>query len=175
MYWNEPLIDEYRTYCLAGSSVSSGRILVVTYVLACFDFLTAIGDFILLAYNRHQLKSEKHRFNLKRRFMVREMQISIRVIFPISIIHVIAFLPWPILYSIGKTPSGIEMAKFVEWASVFRAIYMAIVPLSFFMLQRLRSNQVGEWSKQTTEFQTNAYFVQLKRQFNNPRRSGMSI
>jgi hypothetical protein len=48
--------------------------------------------------------------------MLRELQTSIRVILPISLLHTVLFSPWPILITIAKPLPPQQMIEFVEGA-----------------------------------------------------------
>jgi hypothetical protein len=56
MYRHEVLVNGYRPYCLAGTTSSSPYILRATWFMALLDILTSIGDLMLRAYSRRQLK-----------------------------------------------------------------------------------------------------------------------
>ncbi|KAI6190875.1 hypothetical protein M3Y97_00166300 [Aphelenchoides bicaudatus] len=165
MYYYEIVFNEYRPYCIASSLISSNRILGVTWLMAVIDVCTAIGDVIIRKYCQKMLKGNRCQLTLHDAFRFRELETSVLIILPLTILHTLCFLPWPILVTLGRPQPGLQLVHFIEGAILVKAVYSSFLPLSYFYFHQLRCRKVAqdEWNW-STSLQGTIHFQQLRKQ-----------
>ncbi|KAI6174365.1 hypothetical protein M3Y98_01182300 [Aphelenchoides besseyi] len=168
MYGSEDLTHTHRVYCTAGSSRSTKNVIFVTYVCAAVDLVTTIADFFLhlsVKKQARRLLGRNSNYQLEKSFVLKEIRTSIRVIYPLSVVHTIALAPFPFIYIIGRPQQqSLQLALYVEAALLFKTMYTVIVPCTLWFLKKRKPNEVYEWMKPMEE-QRNVHFIELSRYF----------
>ncbi|KAI6222636.1 hypothetical protein M3Y95_00914600 [Aphelenchoides besseyi] len=164
-------VQDDRAYCHSLVTVSSNfniRALYSTFLMVAFDLVVTVGDLLLLLYNRWQIArfySKIADYNLNRSFRLREMNISMRLIFPISLAHSIGYttqlLSVALYFIIGNVLSTEmeiftkEIVNFIRTFSIFGLFF------SVHMFGLKHRKQTAEWLQK--ENATESYFKEFQR------------
>ncbi|KAI6195147.1 hypothetical protein M3Y96_01200000 [Aphelenchoides besseyi] len=122
--------------------------------MAVADLLFVAIDYTLYRQNIHQIKNKILNYTLRRSFLLRELQISIRLLFPLCLTHVVFFLPFLIIYFLNPLFEGAQQSK---------SLYNAIIPLTLVILLHRRPTEINEWKQPTLQL-TDEYFRQFNAQ-----------
>ncbi|KAI6199271.1 hypothetical protein M3Y96_00609100 [Aphelenchoides besseyi] len=146
-----------RPYCYTGANwgapTNSGFSTALTLML--YDSSVSICDFLLLLYNKHQIAnlfSKVSTYSLNRSFALRQSQISIRLIFPFSLVHSIGYIIQQstylisVHYSTSMTPE--DEAFWREVINCVRTFVLFLMAASQFLYFQFKRKQTNEWIDQ---------------------------
>ncbi|KAI6216629.1 hypothetical protein M3Y99_01809600 [Aphelenchoides fujianensis] len=160
-----------RTYCHSLIAVSASfnvRALYSTFGMVAADCVITCCDFILLAYNRWQIARFYRKitdYNLDRSYTLRQMNISMRLIFPVSLAHAVGYsfqLMTVALYFLFSQQLSEEMDVFMkEIVNFIRtfSIFALFISVDFYSVRR--EKQTAEWIRK--ESATDRYFAEFNR------------
>ncbi|KAI6211100.1 hypothetical protein M3Y96_00397400 [Aphelenchoides besseyi] len=164
-------VQNNRAYCHSMVSVSSNfsmRALYSTFLMVAFDLLVTIGDLLLLLYNRYKIARfyrQVDHYTLNRSFRLREMNISMRLIFPISLAHSVGYttqlLSVALYFLIGNGLSS-EMEVFTkEIVNLIRTLSIFGLFFAVHWYGIKHRKPTAEWLQK--ENATESYFKQFQR------------
>ncbi|KAI6222601.1 hypothetical protein M3Y95_00910900 [Aphelenchoides besseyi] len=153
----------YKIYCFPTRRTME-NIVTGTLIMLVFDGLSLLADCWIYRQNQKKLKSNMRFYSpLSNTFKLREINISIRMLIPLSIIHTITFMPYLLIYAINPLFEGATQMKLAEIAYLCKAIYNVIIPLTLTFLLHRKQTEVAEWQQPASQL-TDSYFNQLKTQ-----------
>ncbi|KAI6180349.1 hypothetical protein M3Y98_00710500 [Aphelenchoides besseyi] len=174
-YW---IISHYYTYVEAGiinnrvycagpmhSTATVSIAFLSTFInLLAIDVIGTIGDFCLLLYNKRQIARKiTNTYTLARSFSLHGAQISIRLIYPFSIIHSLSFCTSFLFYIfyLLKVPNlSIEMEQFLrECVNLVRTFNNLILFSALYFIHQQQRTKKHAWTQNKNE--TEHYFKQF--------------
>ncbi|KAI6237520.1 hypothetical protein M3Y95_00273800 [Aphelenchoides besseyi] len=146
-----------RPYCYTGSNwgapTNSGFSTALTLML--YDLSVSGCDFLLLLYNKYQIAnlfSKVSAYSLNRSFALRQSQISIRLIFPFSLVHSIGYIiqqgTYLISVSYSTTMTPEDEAYWRELINCIRTFVLFLMAASQFLYFHFKRKQTNEWIDQ---------------------------
>ncbi|KAI6219431.1 hypothetical protein M3Y95_01110500 [Aphelenchoides besseyi] len=160
-----------RVYCdspiIVTTRVSSSAVRSTLFMLAC-DFMVTIGDFLLLIFNRYQSRKFYTRvasYNLNRSYELRELRISIKLIFPFSVCHSLGYTlqlaTFTYYLTIVHSLGPLDEIYWKEWVNFMRTFSIFIIAASQCLYFQVNREKTAEWF--SNEDQTETYFNQFNR------------
>uniref|UniRef100_A0A915EMA7 Taste receptor type 2 n=1 Tax=Ditylenchus dipsaci TaxID=166011 RepID=A0A915EMA7_9BILA len=161
----------YKSYCMSTSSENSTKMLITVHILMVLDFMATVGDFVLMIINTRQLTSKSINYTLRKSYTLKENQLSICMVFPISVTHSVMFT----IYLIFSTIVRICYAKtdpmlyttLVELVLMTMCLYgLMTVMLFYFLRHRLDHSRHSNRIEPDLRDAADAYFQQFNKQWN---------
>nr|CAD2134546.1 unnamed protein product [Meloidogyne enterolobii] len=139
IFHQEDLFNE-KAYCMSSSSVSSPRLIIMSYILMGFDIVAVILEMILYRINKRQKINKISDYSVRKSLQLKENDISIRLLLPLSASHTLLFTCYLVLYTSLKfafdSADGLSYAAAVEGAHLSETLYTLINVSLFLYLRR---------------------------------------
>ncbi|KAH7704223.1 CRE-SRAB-12 protein [Aphelenchoides avenae] len=115
------------SYCMITTGRNADRLQVTDYVLIAVDALVCLGDFYLLKVNKRNVNRRLlggRRYSLSKSFQLRENRLTIKLIFPMSVIHTVGFMLYLIFAAAARRfSSQMEATDFALLLEVARDLH----------------------------------------------------
>ncbi|KAI6190879.1 hypothetical protein M3Y97_00166700 [Aphelenchoides bicaudatus] len=164
---------ETRLYCANQMAEVDPKVFYAVSAMLILDLLITSGDFALLLWNKYQTAKNKRRvsdFNLIRSFNLREVEISIEIIFPFSVGHSAGYvfcLFYYLVYISNMDSLSLEQDMFYNETIIFwRVLTMFLLIFGFwqYLLHKENKQQANFVARNlTAQLETDVYFQQFQR------------
>ncbi|KAI6216624.1 hypothetical protein M3Y99_01809100 [Aphelenchoides fujianensis] len=172
VYRNEEL-NAPRAYCLSTTPKSAPQLQQLMIIAALLDFVATAGDFAIRHANRRMKQTVRAEYSLAKSFQIRENQLSLRLIFPLSVVHSGFFLSYLVasiyLRSAVIPFDPLTHIVIIELLQTAVCSYLIIMLLSMLVLsKRLDSSDWLEPHYAHRRNEADLYFEQFRLQIGNP-------